>query len=87
MNKMFCFVCLLFRHLSFIRTYNVCLKLDTTRYLMSITHSIILVVRSLTFLVVACNLRQTQIFISMLNWPRGSHSLFAPRGIVSSSIV
>ena len=54
---------------------------------MSITHSITLVVRSLTFLVVACNLSQTQIFISMLNWPRGSHGLFAPRGIVSSSIV
>ena len=28
-----------------------------------------------------------EIFISMLNWPRGSHSLFAPRGIVSSSIL
>ena len=42
---------------------------------------------TLKLLVVACNLRQRQIFISMLNWPRGSHSLFAHRGIVSSSIV
>ena len=30
----------------------------------------------------ASNLRQTLVLSLMLNWPRGSHSLFAPRGIV-----
>ena len=41
-----------------------------------------LVVRSQTLVVVACNLRKKLVFISVLNWPRGSHSLIAPRGIV-----
>ena len=71
----------------FIRIFDVCLKLDTKRYLMSITHSITLVVRSLMILVVACNLRLTQIFNSMLSWPWGSHSHFAPWGITSSNIL
>ena len=53
-----------------------------TRYLMSITHSITLVARSLTLLVIACKLRQTQIFISMLNWSWGSRIL-----ILQSSVV
>ena len=49
---------------------------------MSIAHSITLVARSLKFFVVASNLRHTLVFISILNWPRGDRSLFAPRGIV-----
>ena len=47
LSEFFCLFCLFFFffcHLSFIRIFNVCLKLDTKRYLMSITHSITLVV-------------------------------------------
>ena len=31
---------------------------------------------------VACGLRQTLVLISMFKWLQGSHSLFAPRGII-----
>ena len=84
-----CFACLLFSSCLLL----VYLTSSQIRYyaisvIISSTHSITLVVRLQIPLVVACNSRQTLVFIPMLalrfipNWPRGSHSLFAPRDIV-----
>ena len=66
-------------HQSFV---NIQRKYSGIQNLAGITHPITLVVRSQTLLVVPFNSRQTLVVSSMLNWPRGGHSLFAPRGIV-----